>query len=252
MFNDPLNNDLFTQFCSLIEQCELQLPVEKAKDFRAIQRNIIIKKHGNYSNVENLKLVFDIYKSHLQSGYLLYSNSITVSAFRNLAIFALKLRQFAWIEQFFNDFPPERICGTKYPAELHSLRRADYHYYIGEYDKALELINYRPFEDPQSSILADVLQIKIYFETNKEILDYRLKSMEQKVRRTNLADSLKPKYFNFIKKVNKLNKYGGLAKDITKLKNLKKELFELPNILERDWLLEKTVEVLGEKPRRMK
>jgi hypothetical protein len=246
LFNDPLNNDLFTQFCSLIEQCEFQLPVEKAKDFRAIQRNLILKKHGNYSNIENLKLVFETYKSHLQSGYLLYSNSITVSAFKNLAILALKLKKFTWIEQFFNDYPPERICGTKYPFEIHSLRRADYHYYIGEYDRALELINYKAFEDPQSSIVADVLQIKIYFETENDILEYRLKSMDQKVRRTNLADSVKNRYYNFIKKTDKLIKYGGLAKDHKKLSKLKEELISMPDIIEREWLLEKTMEALGE------
>ena len=70
--------------------------------------------------------------------------------------------------------------------------------------------------------------------------------MDQKVRRTNLADSVKNRYYNFIKKTDKLIKYGGLAKDHKKLSKLKEELISMPDIIEREWLLEKTMEALGE------
>ncbi|MEZ4918965.1 MAG: hypothetical protein R2792_07630 [Saprospiraceae bacterium] len=235
-----------TEFFDLLDEIEEQLPFHKLKDLRAFQRTLLIRRYNQSSDKVNSSTLFSTYKDHLEKALLLYDNKITVHSFKNLAIFALKFKEYNWIEQFFNDYPPERICGTKYPFEIHSLRRADYHYYIGEYDRALELINYKAFEDPQSSIVADVLQIKIYFETENDILEYRLKSMDQKVRRTNLADSVKNRYYNFIKKTDKLIKYGGLAKDHKKLSKLKEELISMPDIIEREWLLEKTMEALGE------
>jgi len=118
------------------------------------------------------------------------------------------------------------------------LNFGEYHFYKKEYEAAKDRVTYRPFENPQISILADVLLVKIYFETKDELLDYRMKALDQKVRRTKIAFFLKECYYNFLKKLDKVIKYGW-QKNSAKRHKLVEEIKTIPEIIEREWLLEK-------------
>lgn len=159
-------------------------------------------------------------------------------ALRVLANSGLKLGEFDWVKKLLDDHPPERICGTKYPVEAHSLNVAEYHFHKKEYAEAEAKLTYRLFENPNFSISADVLLIKIYYETANDLLDARMKALEQKVRRTKISAETKAGYYNFLKKLDKVIKYGWQKKSPRRTK-LIEEVRTTPGVFAREWLLEK-------------
>lgn len=96
---------------------------------------------------------------------------------------------------------------------------------------------YRLFENPVLSILADLLLIKIYYETEDELLHSRMKALDQKVRRSKLTPPVKNRYLNFLRKLDKIVKYGS-PKRANRLARLLEEIRTEPEIVAREWLLE--------------
>jgi len=151
----------------------------------------------------------------------------------------LKLGHFEWAKNILDIHTPERICSTKYPVEAYNLNFAEYYFYKNEYEKAKGKLTYRLFENPHFSILADLLLIKIYFETEDELLDSRMKALEQKVRRTKISAEAKSRYYNFLNKLDKIIRYSW-QKDSPKRSKLIEDIKTIPNIIQREWLLEKS------------
>ncbi len=80
--------------------------------------------------------------------------------------------------------------------------------------------------------------IKIYYETQDELLESRMKALDQKVRRSKLSRETKNRYYNFLKKLDKIIKYGW-QKNNPKRARLIEEIKTTPEIATREWLLEK-------------
>ncbi|MCB0575861.1 MAG: hypothetical protein KDC61_14995, partial [Saprospiraceae bacterium] len=158
--------------------------------------------------------------------------------FRNLTIIGLKLGEVEWVKNFLDRHPPERICSTRYPAEVCNLNMAEYHFYLKQYDEAQEMLSYKLFENPVFSILSDVLLVKIYFETQNELLEFRMKALDQKVRRAKLSQGEKNRYLNFLRKLDKIVKYTWQPRN-NKREKLIEEIKSTREIIAREWLLEK-------------
>lgn len=182
--------------------------------------------------------MFEVFKSDYENGFLYLNGQIAANSLRTLLSLSLKVGEFNWIKVVLDAHPPEKIGGTKYAAELYSMNYAEYYFYLKNYDEALERLVYRNFENPNYSILSDVLLIKIYYETQNELASYRIHSMRQKVSRSNLSVEIKERYHNFLNKMDKIVKYGW-EKGSPKLKKLREEITSIPNIIEREWMLEK-------------
>ncbi|MDO8971802.1 MAG: hypothetical protein Q7U74_14005, partial [Saprospiraceae bacterium] len=88
------------------------------------------------------------------------------------------------------------------------------------------------------SIAVDILIIKIYYETQNALLDSRMKALDQKIRRATLSQDAKERYYNFLKKLDKLVRYAWTPKHPKRLKLLE-EIKNTEEIVAREWLLEK-------------
>lgn len=234
----PENELYFSEFENMLEQHKDIISPDKYRDLATYYRyflgRIYMKEGGDFSR----QRIFEVYRNHFEQGLFYIDGYITLQSYRMLIIFALKLGHFEWAKGVLDTHLPERICGTKYPVEFYSLNIADYFFYKNEYEEAKQSLTYRHFENPNFSILADVLIIKIYFETNDELLESRIKALEQKVRRTKISTESKARYYNFLNKLDKIIRYSW-QKDSPKRNKLIEEIKIIPNILEREWLLEK-------------
>jgi hypothetical protein len=150
----------------------------------------------------------------------------------------LRCKAFDWIRRFLDMHPPERLSGTRFPEEFRQLNYAWYHYARGEYDEATVRLNFRPFENINYSIQAEVLLIEIYFETGNELLEFRLRALNQRIRRCSLPVQHKGVYMLFLKKLDKIIKYGW-QKHSPKREKLIEEIRTAPNLYERTWLLQR-------------
>ncbi|MBL7783897.1 MAG: hypothetical protein JNM22_21855 [Saprospiraceae bacterium] len=238
LLQSPDNQEAHHSFETLLEQHKHGIPPEILSNLKAYQRHFWVRYYTRSGNPFFRTKLFDLYKEHFEQGYFYIEGSITVQALRMLTIFALKLGHFDWAKQVLDQHPPTRICGTRYPVEAHNLNLAEYHFYKKEYAQAVEKLQYRLFENPHFSILVDVLLIKIYVETQDDLLDSRMKALEQKVRRTKLSAESKARYNNFLKKLDKITRLGW-QKGNSRLDKVKHEIQSVPHIIEREWLLGK-------------
>jgi hypothetical protein len=234
----PLDDDLFTKYERLLLENSNELPFEKARNLKAFYRYFWTQRYSKLGGSEVRLRVFEVYKSHFEEGYFYENGQIMINALKALILFGLRLKQFDWVKKVLEDHPPSRICGTKYPLEAHSLCMAEYYFYTKDYERALGTLVYKHFENPNYSLWAEMLLIKIYYETSDELLEYRMKALDQKVRRTKLSAESKARYYKFLQKLDKILKYGQDKKS-HKREKLIEEIKKAAGINERDWLLEK-------------
>lgn len=223
---------------TLLNQYKSQIQGEKFKNLKALMRFLSVREYWKSGDDKALRYTFNIYKEHLELGYFYIDQQIPFTTYRNLVIFSLKLKEFAWTKKFLHTHPPEAICGTRYPAEVHSLNVAEYHFYLKEYDLALSALVYKLFENPTISIAVDLLIIKIYYETHNDMLESRMKALDQKIRRSKLSRKTKNRYHNFIKMLDKIIRYGWQSNSPKRAK-WAEEIKNTPEIIAREWLLEK-------------
>ncbi len=228
----------FEELEHLTKKYRNQIAPEKYKNMMAYLRTFWVRRYLQLGQGNMSAQVFDLYREHLEEGYFYIDDSISLTAFYNLTIFSLKPGQYAWTKNFLDSHPPERICGTRYPEEIHSLCITEYLFATKKYTEAEDTLVYRLFENTFMSISADVLLIKIYYETENELLETRMKALDQKVRRTKFSDEKKEVYLNFLRKLNQIIKYGWQIKSPKRIKLLE-EIKSVPGIVSREWLLEK-------------
>jgi len=222
----------------LLIQYEPVISPERYKNLMTLYRFLWHQKYNKVGDDFSRRRIFEIYQKHLEKGYFYFDGLIPFTAFRNLVMFALIIGEFDWVKSFLDAHPHERIGGTRYPAEIHSLNLAEYYFYIKKYAEAREHLVYRPFEHPTVSILADLLLVKIYYETQNELLESRMKALDQKVRRSKLSQETKNRYYNFLKKLDKVIKYGSQARN-PKRARLVESIKTMPDLIAREWPLEK-------------
>jgi hypothetical protein len=238
IIRNPGEEALFDTFEGIYEKVHQQLTLERQISISTYYRFFWTRKYLKSGTLEIVNKLFNIYKNHYEKGYFYIDGKITAPALRNLLNFSLKNHHSAWAKEVLDAHTPEQITGTKFPVEMHSLNYAEYYFYQKEFDRALEHLVYRNFENPTYSILADVLMIKVFYETQNELLEYRVNAMRQKVVRAAFTAEVKSRYHNFVNKMEKLIKYGW-EKGNPKIARLLEETQTIPNIIEREWLLEK-------------
>jgi len=238
LIQHPEDDAAFSRFKSLLERHKAEIPFEKVRNLKAYYRFFLGRRYDKSGNSDVRNQIFKVYKAHYEEGYFYEGDAIMINSLKVLVLFGLKLGQFDWVKKVLDEHQPAQICGTKYPVEAHSLCLAEYYFYIKEYPNALNTLIYKHFENPNYSLWAEMLLIKIYFETSDELLEYRMKALDQKVRRTKISTETKQRYYQFLKKLDKIIKYGW-GNNSPKRARLMEEIKTTPGIIEREWLLEK-------------
>ena len=230
--------DLLETFEQQLDKHQADVPLKIKIALCTHLRNMYAWHYSRTGDPVMQQKLFNLLKVHLENGLLDYEGSLHVANLSMLIIHALKQQQFDWVRRVLEAYPPERLCGTRYPAEASSLNWADYYFHLGNYDKATDLLAYKPFEHPILMIVAESLLVKIYHETGSPLLETRLRALDQKVRRSKLGLSTKQRYFNFIRILEKMERQRWTI-TADKASALLEEIKNTPNVLYREWLIEK-------------
>lgn len=236
LFQSSINEAEMETLEAMLEGNQSMIPTETFLNLKSYCRILWIQIYHQSGKPPDF--TFRIFQEHLEQGYFYLDGKIPVASFRNLVVSSLKLDKTDWVKNFLETHPPEKICGTRFPVEFHCLNTAEYYFYLKQYDDALETLVYRLFENTTFSILADVLLVKIYFDTQSDLLETRMKALDQKVRRAKLNREIKNRYLNFLKTLHKIIRYGWQTGH-PKQKKLLQTIRNSPNIIAREWLLEK-------------
>lgn len=238
LLNDPLNKELLADFSISTEENEHLVSTDKYRNIMAFYRYFVGQQYQlEASGIELIERLFVLYKDHLAKGYFdVDKTGVILPASLKLMInIALKIGENEWAKELLTKYPPKKITGTHYPVETHSLCLAEILFAEQKHEEALEHLIYRNFENINYSILADILLIKIYYETKNELLDSRISALGQKVRRSKLTQANKKQYLNFLTIITQIVKFSWL-KDKKQRDKLAKKINQLLPLIEREWL----------------
>lgn len=236
VFHHPKDEKLFQSFEQLIHSKEAYIPEKEINNVQTFYRYFYGRHYKLSGNTGLSAKLVALYKDHLKRGYFFFNDDkMFVSTLKLLVNFGLKQKELAWVEQLLEQVPVSKIMGTKYPEEIHSLCLAELHFVKGDYQEAEKLIIYRLFEDVNYSLSCDILLIKIYFATENDLLESRIRAMELKVRRAGVREFDKKSYLNFISITRQVSKYKWF-KDNEKLEELSERISSGIPLIQREWL----------------
>lgn len=237
LLTDHNNDEKLLELNHLLGEYRSVIPKEAFQNMQAYNRSFYARRFNEAGGQAATLQIYTLAAQHLQEGYFYVENKIMPASLRLLVFLGLNLKRYDWVKKVLDEHPPERICATRFPAEVHSIYYAEYFFALKRYDEAIDKLLQKPFEMPHMNLTADLILVKIYYQTESSLLDSRMKALDQKVRRTKIAADTKEQYYNFLKKVDKLIKYGWDKKNPKRAK-LVEEIKQAPNLFSRSWLLE--------------
>lgn len=231
------NRDIFLEFNTLLQEYEHVLPDEKVKDFQAMARNYCIREF-NSGNEVFFKIAFDLYKLHLEKGYLYRNGLLHAVVVKNLVSMGLRMHELDWVLAFIQSHR-ERITGISNPDEAYRFNLAMYHFHVRDYQRAHEFLDHA-YDDLFYKLAAKRLEIKTLYETESPILDSRIEAFHIFMFRMSggqLAEvyvESNKQFIAFLRRIMKPTAY----KNAKRIQKIKTDLIHAPTVVERDWLLE--------------
>ncbi len=236
----PASEEHFTSLRSLLETRGDRLPKEHRFNLGNILRNHCVVQM-NAGRQEYLAIYMDLLKSQLENGILYHKGGLLVSILQNMIQTGLKAGEYEWVRKVLEDHQ-HRIAGTHYPEDVYRYNLSNYYFHMRDYARSLEFLTYQ-YEDVWYLIRARNLEIKIFYERGEWLLlDAKLESFKIyliRLSQKHLPDHAREAYLQF---VNATKRLFHAQANPTKphLQRLLAQTRDSPNLVDREWLLDKT------------
>lgn len=232
----------FHALAMMMLEAEGKIHPDLLKDYYSFLRSCCILL-VNSGHLDYLPTLFDIQKEHLRRGYLYYDQKIPAAMFQNIINVALRVGEYDWAFQCIQSHAG-RIIGDNDQQDYYRLNLANYFFHTGRFDEALDVLP-QTLADVEYHLMARRLELKIYYSQHSDLLSYKIDAFKMYLSRSFLKPLpaiQKERNGNF---VNLLLQLSHTAKgDQTRVQRLLTRIRTKTWVTERDWLLEKTAELL--------
>lgn len=216
--------------------------------FRPDDRSNILKMLLNHCNRQInrgkrafIDTSFELYKTGLQYESLLLNGKMKETTFHNIVAVGIHCKAFDWTKTFMERF--QEYLDLNVRAEALALGFGQWHFEQKDYWQVIEVLE-RAFREPQDILKSKTLLSRAWFEISltdepyQEILLAQLDAFEKFTRRNQaIPPRLSAGTLNFIEFTRKLALSKG---DKKKMARLKIGIEAEPNLVLRNWLLEKS------------
>ena len=233
MLTQPQEEQHFRQLKALLEQHSEQFPVYEIRDVYLMAINFCIKKINN-GQVAYYDECLDLYEAALSKDYLSENGILSRFTFSNIVGLGIKRGTYQRVENFIENYIESVEIAYRKNTLNFNLGRLDYA--KKNYRRALQLLIMVDDKDPITVLIAKMIQLKIYYETDElEVLETHLDAMRTYIRRKQLAYQA-THFLNVIKYVKKMLTLNPFDKKgrMELIKAIENEAV----VTERDWLLE--------------
>lgn len=234
------------QVLNELQQHAGSLPRNVSRTLFAYLRNHCTWRY-NHGETDYAQVLMTLFKSGLDTGLLLeQGNQIQAATLLNLVQTGLVCREYDWVKQAL-DRCKDNIIGVPNPVEFFNYNLANYHYHLKEYDIALDLLR-DSSDNLFSGLMARKLELKIYYETDSDLLDSKMDNFKLFIFRQgkkNLAENVYQMNNAFIDMLRRMVA-SGMSGNKVRAEKLRKQLDETPAVAERIWLQEQ-LGLLGKK-----
>ena len=237
ILSNPIDEADILKLEAILVEVKSTIPHNKYLQMQTYVRSFWAKLSRIFRDTEHSDKLFEVYKKHLEAGYLYRNNQIQPMTLSNCITLALRAKQLAWAEKVLNDHPPTKIQDFEQSVEVYNLNVANFYFHKKQYDMAEKLLTFT-FDNVYYAINANIILIKIYFETHFPIIDDKIAAFRVKVSRSAIPTERKQILYNFLNRLSKIIELRH-SKDTTKKAKLLEEIKIQNNIVEKEWLIEK-------------
>ena len=135
---------------------------------------------------------------------------------------------------------------TDRPEEIYANNLARYYFELKKFDQALDCLA-QNYDDTYYKIAAKLIEIKIYYEQENDLLEYKMQAFKVYLHRisTSLLPEVHKKGFkNFIDLLKQIC-HPSTLNNLARITKLQQKLKDRKVIAERDWLQQKLEEMRG-------
>lgn len=188
---------------------------------------------------------FELFKETVEGKIIQEKDEISVPAFRNIVFAALRVKEFAWAENFIENY--KKYVNPKFRdnAVYFSLARLEMN--RENYEKVLDFLQLINYDDVWYQLGAKTMQVSAYYELHEfDALESLLNAFKMFINREkSLTRERKITYLNLIKYTKKLIYI--LPSNKTKINKVKEEIVKTKAIVNKTWLIEKVDELAKSK-----
>ena len=230
--SDPDADSHFRRLKMLVQEHAAAFSLAETHDLYLMAINFCIRRI-NRADEQYFREIFDLYRSGLQHGALLEDGILSRWTYNNIALTAMRLREFDWTKQFLTDFMP--FLPETHREGAYNFNIARYYYDTGDYRQAMQHLLRMEYDDVLQNLAAKTILCKIYFELDEvDALENQLDSIQIYLRRKKVLGYHKENYTAIVRLMRKLLATGGSAQAGARLR---REIEQAPVLTEREWML---------------
>lgn len=182
-----------------------------------------------------LRKSFEFYKEGFSKGILIENNLVTRISFGNAVSNAIKIKEFAWVEEFIEKFTPYLEEKSRESTVHFNLARL--YFEKKDYVKAQQLLLKFDYDDILLNLVAKTMLLKIYYEEEEySAFESLLESMRTYLQRKDAVSAnhriVYKNLFTVMRRLIHLNPFSKTQKD--KFREL---VLNTNPLLEKEWLL---------------
>ncbi|MFK7933537.1 MAG: hypothetical protein AB8G22_08500 [Saprospiraceae bacterium] len=232
MLTQPQQEQHFQQLKLLLDQHSDRFPIYEIRDVYLMAINFCIKKINN-GQVKYYDECLDLYEAALSKNYLSENGILSRFTFSNIVGLGIKRGTYQRVENFIQNYIEAVEIAYRENTLNFNLGRLEYA--KKNYLRALQLLIMVDDKDPITVLIAKMIQLKIYYETDElDVLETHLDAMRTYIRRKQLAYQA-THFLNVIKYVKKMLTLNPFDKKGRV--QLAQAIENEEVVTERDWLL---------------
>ena len=236
------NEEHYFALKDLLSKYWMTLPLKDAEEAYTTMFSYCIKKM-NQGNAEFYREFLNLSKDLLKTDILLARGELNPWYFRNAVMTSLRLNEYAWAEQFINDY--ENKLPPDFRKNAVSYNKALVYFYQKKYDKVIPLLQSVEYDDLVYNLSSKSILLAVYYELDTdEALNSLMDSFKTYLNRhKEITSDRRISYMNLMKYIRKLLKI--IPGDIKEIELIRKEMEEdrKIGIASEKWILEKLAEL---------
>lgn len=234
------NEAHYHELKKLLEKYSDLFPQDENKVNYSFAQNYCVKKI-NSGRSEYLQELFELYQLSLENRVLFEGEHLSQWDFKNITTVGLRLGEMERTKAFILEY--QQYINPKYQENAYKYNLANYHFYMGEFASAMQLLVQVEFTDIYYNLDSRSLLLKAYFELEEyEAFFPQSETFKNYLRRNStISDYQKTVYMNLVKYLTKLAKYKQARKKVPQ--KLLTEINTTPQIADATWLRKKATTI---------
>lgn len=235
LLTQPEDGQHFRRLKGLMEEFLHLVTEDERPELYSYAQNYCIRRirqgHSHY-----LDELFDLYRTGLETGYLLEDGVLSAWKYKNIASVGLRVKAFDWVEGFINDYLP--LLPEEFRDTAYAYNKAFLNYSRGNLQQALRLLLQVEFNDVFFSLDTRKMMLMIYYEQDaEEPMLSLIASFRTYLRRNKLiSENNRKSYNNFLNLLNAIYKAAD-PMALGSREALQAEIRGTQPLVEESWLL---------------